>query len=83
MTNLEHIESLSRHGAQIRTPDGLKKLDSTFYQNAVDACIRSGANAICNELVLPGIGDEMMLAIHRDGHVDSGSRQSVLACLDR
>ena len=83
MKNLDHIESLSRHGAQIRTPDGLKKVDGAFYQSAIDACNDSGANAICYELVLPGIEDEMMLAIHRDGHVDSGSKQSVLTCLDR
>ena len=83
MTNIDHIESLSRHGAQIRTPDGLKKLDGAFYQSAIDACTQAGANALCYELALPDIEDEMMLAIHRDGHVDSGSRHSVLACLDR
>ena len=34
-------------------------------------------------LIVPGVEEPMLLAIHRDGHVDSGSEKMVLACLDR
>ena len=83
MTNLEHIANLSAHGARIITERGTVELTEAFYEEAVDSCIRGGANAICYDLLLPGIEEPMALAVHRDGHVDSGSAQSVTACLDR
>ena len=80
----KHIETLRAHGARIRVPDsGTMELNSDFYDKAVGECRRCGCNAITYELALPGIDEPMMLAIWRDGHVDSGSVKSVCACLDR
>lgn len=84
MTNLDHIHTLIRHGAEIRQPDGTHfPLTDDFYNKAVEACGRDGYNAICYDLILPDITEPMMLAIHRDGHVDSGSVKNICACLDR
>ena len=85
MTNLNHIESLKRHGAQIRNQqDGtLIPLTEDFYQQAVEACRTGGYNAATYELTLPGIDSELWLAIWKDGHVDSGSPKSICDCLAR
>ena len=85
MTNLSHIESLKRHGAQIRNQqDGtLIPLTEDFYHQAVEACRTGGYNAATYELTLPGIDSELWLAIWKDGHVDSGSPKSICDCLAR
>ena len=55
MTNLDHIQSLIRHGAQLRGEDGsLTPLTEAFYHNAVEACHTGGYNAATYDLVLPG-----------------------------
>lgn len=78
-----HIETLRRHGAKIRNPKGEPvELNSFFYYNAIDECIRLGCNAITYELLLPDCGDdEMAICIWKDGHVDSGSMRSICDCL--
>ncbi len=85
MTNLDHINSLIAHGAQLRNPDtgSLIPLTEGFYHKAVEACRKGGCNAIAYDLVLPGIDSKLLLAVWKDGHVDSGSAKSVCACLDR
>lgn len=84
MTNLDHIQSLIRHGAQLRGEDGsLTPLTEAFYHKAVEACQAGGYNAATYDLVLPGIEDEMGLCIWKDGHVDSGSIRSICDCLAR
>ena len=85
MTNLDHILSLIRHGAQLRNPDdgSLIPLTEDFYHKAVEACHSGGYNAATYELVLPGIQSELWLAIWKDGHADSGSPKNICACLDR
>ena len=85
MTNLDHIITLQRHGAQLRNPDdgSLIPLTEDFYRRAVEACHSGGYNAATYELVLPGIKDEMGLCIWKDGHVDSGSMRRICACLAR
>ena len=84
MTNLDHIQSLVRHGAQLRGEDGsLTPLTEAFYHNAVEACHTGGYNAATYDLVLPGIDSELWLAIWKDGHADSGSPKSICACLAR
>ena len=71
MTNLDHIQSLIRHGAQLRGEDGsLTPLTEAFYHNAVEACHTGGYNAATYDLVLPGIDSELWLAIWKDGHAD-------------
>ena len=89
MTNLtndakRHIETLTRHGAAIKAPDGsLTGLTEEFCQQVVVSCGRGGFNAITYDLILPGIEDGLMLAVWRDGHVNSGSIKSICGVLDR
>ena len=79
-----HINSLSNNGARIKAPDGTTELVSMdFCRRAVEACIKGGCNAITYELELPGIDGEFMIAIWKDGHVDSGSAERILQVLDR
>lgn len=81
MTNLDHINSLRSHGAQIKAEDTLIDLTAAFYEKAVEACRNGGFNAVTYDLVLPGIEEPMMLAVWKDGHVDSGSVKNICACL--
>ena len=84
MTNLDHIQSLIHHGAQLRGEGGtLMPLTETFYHKAVEGCHTGGYNAATYDLALPGIDSELWLAIWKDGHVDSGSPKSICACLAR
>ena len=79
-----HIETLIRHGAAIKVPDGTSlPLTESFCEEAAGRCILGGYNAVTYDLLLPGIDDPMMIAIWRDGHIDSGSVKGVLAALDR
>lgn len=78
-----HIETLARHGVRIGTPEVSIELNLDFYHKAIEACKRMGCLAATYSLIVPGVEEPMLLAIHRDGHVDSGSEKMVLACLDR
>lgn len=77
MTNLEHLNSLRSHGARIKAGDQRIDLTEDFYRKAVEQCVSGGYNAVTYELELPGIGDEMGIAIWRDGHIDSGSMRGI------
>ena len=57
MTNLDHLTTLKRHGAQLRNPDDgtLIPLTEDFYHRAVEACRTGGYNAATYELVLPDV----------------------------
>ena len=78
-----HIETLRRHGAMIRNPEGKPvELNSFFYYSAIDECVRLGCNAITYELILPDCEEEeMAVCIWKNGHVDSGSMRSICDCL--
>ena len=77
-----HLESLRLHGAQVTGPDGNRvELNSFFVGNVVNDCIRMGCNAITYYLFLPDIDEPMMIAIWKDGHIDSGSVKSICDCL--
>ena len=79
-----HIETLARHGVRIGTPQGDSiDLNLDFYHKAIEACKSMRCLAATYSLIVPGVEEPMLLAIHRDGHVDSGSEETVLACLDR
>ena len=81
---LNHIETLRKHGAQVLGPDGERvELNSFFWGKAMDACMMGDCSAICYELFLPGIDDKLLIAIHRDGRVDSGSEENIMRVLDR
>ena len=88
MTNtaaLAHIETLMNHGAMIISDKGNIPLTTSFYfyENAVASCEAGMAEAITYDLLLPGIEEPMMIAIHKSGHVDTGSRETVMRVLDR
>lgn len=77
-----HLESLRLHGAQVIGPDGNRmELNSFFVGNAINDCIRMGCNAITYDLFLPDIGEPLLLAVWRDGHIDSGSVKGICDCL--
>ena len=77
-----HLESLRLHGAQVLGPDGKRTdLTSSFVENAIGECIRSGCTAITFDLFLPEIDEPLMLAVWRGGHIDSGSVRSICDCL--
>ena len=91
MTNLDmntlspeqrHLESLRSHGAQVLGPDGKRtELNSFFVGNVVNECIRQNCTAMTFDLFLPDIDEPMMIAIWRDGHIDSGSVRRICDCL--
>ena len=91
MTNLDlsnmtpdqrHLESLRTHGAKVMGADGKPtELNSFFVGNIVNACIRTGCNAMTFDLFLPEIDEPMMIAIWKDGHIDSGSAKAICDCL--
>ena len=89
MTNLtatatRHLETLIRHGAAIKAPDGSRiSLTQAFCEKAVADCIRCGCIAISFNLDLPGIDEPMMIAVWKDGHIDTGSEESIYRVLDR
>lgn len=81
---LNHIETLRRYGAQVPGPDGRRiELNSFFYDSAKDECWLKNYSAICYGLFLPDIDEPLLIAIHRDGRVDTGSVENVMRCLDR
>lgn len=77
-----HIESLRAHGAQVLGPDGNRtELTASFVNEAVNSCIRNRCNAITYDLFLPDIEEPMMIAVWRDGHVDTGNVRNICDCL--
>ena len=77
-----HLETLRRHGAQVIEPNGSRvELNSFFVGNVVNDCIRMNCNAITYDLFLPDIDEPLMIAIWRDGHIDSGSVKGICDCL--
>ena len=82
MTNLDRINRLAAHGAKIVAEGISLDLTEDFYYEAIDACKRGMCNAITYNLAMPDIDELLMLAISKDGHVDSGSRESVMYCIE-
>ena len=78
-----HLERLRQHGARVLTADGDTELNSYFVGNAINDCIRMGCNAITYAMKLPEIGEELAIAIWKNGHIDSGSEESIRRILDR
>ena len=70
------------HGVRIKRPDGTtEELTMDFYRKAMRYCCVEGCRAICYEIILPSIEGEFMLAIWKDGRVDSGSVKRIFDCL--
>ena len=89
MTNLEHLNTLAAHGAQITYSDGCGQpiridLSEDFYTEHL-AWLRNqpAVTALTFDLYLPGIDGEFALTIWEDGHIDSGSKESMQRVLDR
>lgn len=78
-----HIESLQFHCAMIGNDEHKEPLNVAFVENAIQQCKDSGYVAIGYDLLLDGIDEPMMLAVYRDGHIDSGSRKNVIECMGR
>ena len=78
-----HLERLRQHGARVLTADGDTELNSYFVGNVINACIRTGCNAIIYTMRLPGIDEDLAIAIHKNGHIDSGSPETIERVLDR
>ena len=82
-TDQAHLERLRQHGARVLTADGDTELNSYFVGNVINACIRMGCNAIVYAMRLPEIDEELAIAIHKNGHIDSGSPEMIERVLDR
>ena len=48
----------------------------------MNECREKGFNAVCYELFLPEISDALLISIHRDGRVNTGSEKNVIMALD-
>ena len=48
----------------------------------MNECREKGFNAVCYELFLPEISDALLISIHRDGRVNTGSEKNVIVALD-
>ena len=82
MTNLERINRLAAHGAKIVAEGVSIDLTETFYKEAVEVCRKGRCNAISYNLAMPDIDEMLMICIWKDGHVDTGSRESVMLCME-
>ena len=80
-----HINTLIAHGAMLRSQDDGSCIPLTleFYRSAVASCKRMNCLAMTFSLSLPGIDEDLELAVWKDGHVDSGSPEGIRRCLDR
>ena len=89
MTNLDHLHSLIAHGAQIGyagpTGQTIKvSLDESFYTEHLAWIVSQPAiTALTFDLYLPGIEEDLALTIWADGHIDSGSKNTMQRILDR
>lgn len=80
----EHVAELGRHGVCVLTAAGKRKLSGGFYDEIVRFCEQYGINCIGYDIEVPGAeADHMMLAIWRNGHVDSGSADHIHAVMDQ
>ena len=78
---LAHIEKLRVHGAKVIIDGKASEVNSYLWDTLKDECWLKGYEAIACELVIPETDEPLLLAIHRDGHVDSGSRDNVMRCM--
>ena len=88
MTNLSHINTLIAHGAEIGFDcgggEGRIRLTEDFINTQLDwVCSQPIVKAITYDLYLPGIEEALALTIWEDGHIDSGSKETMMRILDR
>ena len=82
-TMRNHVEQLGRHGAYVMTAAGKRSLSGSFYDIAVRFCLANGINCLAYRMTIPETDEPMMLAIWKDGHVDSGSAEHIRAVMDQ
>lgn len=73
----DHVISLGEHGVTILTHEGVKPLDGAFYDEAVALCKKYNIDCIGYTISVPDASCETMLAIWKNGHVDSGNAESI------
>ena len=82
--DLRNVETLIRHGAQIPQEDGFRKpLTVQMVLDAIEYCKAVRCMAVCYELVMPGIAEQMAIGIWASGHIDSGSMAGVMECMEQ
>ena len=82
-TMRDHVEQLGRHGAYVMTAVGKRALSGAFYDIVIRFCEKNGINCLGYDMKIPETDEPMMLAIWRDGHVDSGSADHIRAVMDQ
>ena len=82
-TMRDHVEQLGRHGAYVLTAGGKRILSGAFYDFAVRFCNRYGINCLGYDMKIPETDAPMMIAIWRNGHVDSGSAEHIRAVMEQ
>ena len=82
-TMRDHVEQLGRHGAYVLTAAGRRKVCGAFYDTTVRFCNDYGINCLAYDMEIPETDEKMMIAIWRDGHVDSGSAEHIRAVMDQ
>ncbi len=69
------------------TLENLQKLVGGYiqavYDKAKDECWLNNYEAICPEHFLPDVENRLLIALHKDGRVDTGSEKNVIMRLDR
>ena len=80
--SLRHIGVLATHGAEVQGPNGRQKLDADFFLYVMNECREKGFNVVCYELFLPEISDALLISIHRDRRVNTGSERNVIMSLE-
>lgn len=80
-SELAHIDKLRRHGAKVVINGEMIEVNSYLWDRAMAECHREGFQAVAYELRIPETEEKLLLAIHADGHVDSGSEKNVIYCM--
>ena len=83
LQGMNTIDRLRRHGAEIYYDGVYQEVNSFIWDTIKDNCIRMGANAISYNLRLPDVDEILSIACWADGHVDVGSEDAVLACMNQ
>ena len=60
----------------------MAEVNSYLWDKAMGECLTKGFKAVAYELRIPETEDKLLLAVYADGHVDSGSEEIVLHCME-
>ena len=82
-TMRDHVEQLGRHGAYVMTAAGKRALSAAFYDTVIAFCDRYKINCLGYDMKIPETDEPMMIAIWRNGHVDTGSAENVRAAMQQ